>query len=186
MPNAQQGNNDSQIANPITGAMSFGLVGALVAAIGASIRDNSVHDEAMTVLVGGVIVGAMAGTVGCCTSNPSENASACAKFTLGLLSAGIALTAFFTSPMMGELILDKDTNWDDVIIDEIVGGLSLTAGALGAAAVVGGAALCANAAQYCSNRFFASASSVPPTESLTANKQAAPTDDEISTASNRV
>lgn len=54
----------SPVSNPVSGAITYGLGCAASVALGAAVRGHSVHDEAMTVVIGGVICGAVAGLMG--------------------------------------------------------------------------------------------------------------------------
>jgi hypothetical protein len=135
MQQTNEEQKSSNIQDPCSGAMSIGLVGAAVTAIGANIMGHSVHDEAMTVLTGGVITGALAGTFGCCLPD-TQNANLGMKIAFGVLKAGLGLAATLTAPLMGETILNLGTSWSDTVVDGLVGGSVVAAGVIGLAATV--------------------------------------------------
>lgn len=118
-----------KISNPISGAILTGLFGAADVAVGAAVRQNDVHDEAMTMLVGGVITGAMAGVVGCMIPS-ARNVPVQIKLAIGILNVGLIVAAGLTAPLMGELILDNDTKWGRVIVDDLIGGAILLGGTI--------------------------------------------------------
>ncbi len=115
-------NNSSNnpINNPISGAMTFGLCGAAMTAIGAAIRKNSVHNEAMVVLVGGVITGAIAGSLGCCLPE-TKDVNLTMQICFGLLTIGLQLAAFLSAPKIGEHIMNLGTKWNTTVVDELIG-----------------------------------------------------------------
>lgn len=125
---ADDNKNKSQAINPVSGAMIFGLSGAAVTAIGAAIRKNDVHSEAISVLVGGVITGALAGTIGCCITG--ENAS----LGLQLLEVSLSIAPSLTAPLMGDLVMDLDNKWGRVIVDGLIGDATVVGGVIGVAA----------------------------------------------------
>ncbi len=127
----------NNINNPIPGAITYGLGGAAVTAIGAAIRGNNIHKEAMTVLVGGVITGAMAGTFGCCLPN-TEDSSCSMKIACGALNSGLQLAAFLTAPIMGEQIMDLGISWAPTVVDGLIGDGVI----LGGVAAIGTVACC--------------------------------------------
>ncbi len=133
MPNKQE--IQSKVKNPCTGAGTFGLGGAAVTALGAYILGSEVQKEALVVLVGGVITGAMAGTIGCCLPQSTENTGLHIKCTLGLLETGLAVGALLTAPIMGETIMQLGTEWKQTVIDELVGSATVAGGACGLVAV---------------------------------------------------
>lgn len=167
----------SKVRNPVSGAMAYGLGGAAIAATGAAIRDNAVHNEAMTILVGGVITGAIAGSVGCCVPQTNESSNLCLRLGLGVLDLGLNVAAFLSAPTMGELVMDLDVPWGRVLVDELIGSATLTGGVLGVAATVGisyGAYKCAQ--HCCSSNFFTPAANTisKPTVQLPAIDLEAP------------
>lgn len=91
-------------------------------ALGAVVRNNSVHDEAMTVILGGVVCGAIAGFVGMMILISSPGSF---KIMDSLLQAG----AVFSLPAMGHLLRDYDSyKYTDIIIDMFVGGCIIGGG----------------------------------------------------------
>lgn len=127
-------NDSSQIKNPVTGAMVFGLSGAAVTAIGAAIRKNNVHTEAMSVLVGGVITGAIAGSVGCCITGDHAGLPFKLQLGLSLIETSLALAASLTAPLMGDLVMGYDNKWGRVIVDGLIGDATVIGGAVGVVA----------------------------------------------------
>jgi hypothetical protein len=125
-------------SNPVKGATA-GLVVSACTALGAKIIGHDVHQEALTTLVGGVIVGAIAGSFGCCVPNP-DGFSCSGKFAIYLLQTAIGNAVTCAAPVMGEAILGLGSNYSDTVIDTYVGSGVLTGGLLGVAGVVGGIA----------------------------------------------
>lgn len=106
----------SPVSNPFVGAIAYGLSCAGTVALGATIRDNNVHEEAMTVLVGGVVCGGIFGFVGMLilVASPSMFKIVDPLFQLG---------AVFSLPAMGHLIQNYDSyKYTEIIIDMFVGG----------------------------------------------------------------
>jgi hypothetical protein len=128
-------------SNPVKGAVA-GLGVSAVTAIGASIKGHDVHQEAMTNLVGGVIVGAIAGSLGCCVPNP-ENFELCGKFSIYLLQAAISTGVTFTAPLMGETVMGLGANYMQTVADSFIGSGVVSGAALGLAGVGLGATYCA-------------------------------------------
>ncbi len=129
--------NFSQVKNPFAGAVSFGLAGAAAAALGAVIRGNSVHNEAITVLVGGSVTGAIAGTLGCCIPGRTKEAPLTLMLCLGALESSLALAAALTAPLLGETIMHLGTTWSTIIIDELIASGVIVGGVVGLASVAG-------------------------------------------------
>lgn len=113
---------NSPVANPISGAITYGLGTAATVSIGAVIRKNRVHDEAMTILIGGVICGVIFGIVGL-----SMEMFAPSKFKAvdGILQCG----ALFSSPAMGYFVRQYSSyKYTEVVIDMFVGGCVASGG----------------------------------------------------------
>lgn len=125
-------------SNPISGAISAGLGGAACVAIGAAIRDNDVDDEAMTQMVGGVITGAIAGFLGYCYELKSSDQEQTLCSIKSALDIGLSFGALLTAQLMGEEILDRGTTWEDVVVDNLIGGSILAGGACAIGALVCG------------------------------------------------
>lgn len=119
------------VAGAITGAMSgavlFGPGGAAVTAMGAAINDQSVSNEALTVLVGGSLTGAMAGAINRVLWNASDTP---ASWRLKMGSALLGLAASLTAPLMGKLILNNDNDWGQTVVDGVIGGAVLVGAGL--------------------------------------------------------
>ena len=179
MQQANEEKKSSDVRNPCAGAMSFGLGGAAVTAIGADIMGHSVHKEALTVLVGGVITGAFAGTFGCCLPD-TQDANLGMKIAFGVLEAGLCAAASLTAPLMGERILNLGTSWGETVVDGLVGGGVLTAGCLGLAATV---AVGVGVLSCCNGTLFAQRNT---TGNNTATSLSAAVENEAATAVNRV
>lgn len=141
----------SEFTNPVCGAVAIGIGNAIGTSIGASIRNNNVHDETITNLTGGVITGAIAGLFACCLPKYNEDSSSALKFSVGILHSSLALAASLTAPLMGEALLHYDTKWSEVVTDDLIGGASLLGATVGAAALLG---LCAGAVSQNSSSFF--------------------------------
>ena len=116
--------------NPFNGALSFGPGGALGVTIGASIMRHDIHKLAMTILTGGAIIGAAAGLVGWVIKQFGDDKSFMQKFSQYI----VASAAFFTSPFMGEYIMQYNLKWADLIVDQLIGSGIITGGVL---AIVG-------------------------------------------------
>ena len=112
---------------------------------------DAADKEAITMLVGGVINGAM-GAVGTWLLSPEiKKDSSCSLSCYSLmLTAGINVTAQLTAQMMGELILHKGSEWAPTVIDTLVGSATITGGALAVGLTCGGLGLC------CSTMFSSS------------------------------
>jgi hypothetical protein len=117
----------------------MGLFGAAQTAIGAAIRGNSVHNEAMTALVGGLVTGAMAGTLGCCLPD-TKNASFGLTFGVVVLEMSLGLASSLSAPKMGEEIMGLGIDWSTTVEDQLIGGCAVAGGL-----VAVGAALCCSA-----------------------------------------
>ncbi|MFA6302034.1 MAG: hypothetical protein WC627_02735 [Legionella sp.] len=133
-------NNQTKKTNPLMGVSIFGLGATLIVALGAIIRDNKVHDEALAVLVGGAINGAIAGLVHSCIPTTNEDSNSCLKFVTAVLDTALPITAFLTAPLMGEQYLGYGSSWGETVLDEIIESASI-AGSVelaGATAVVAG------------------------------------------------
>lgn len=181
MQQTNEEQKSSSIHNPCSGAMTFGLGGSTLTAIGADIMGHSVQKEALTVLVGGVITGALAGTLGCCLPN-TKDANLGMKIAFGVLEMGLGLAASLTAPLMGERILNMGTSWGETVVDGLVGGSVLAAGAVGLAAAV---AVRVGVLSCCTGTLFAQRN---PTRDTTATPLpvAVAVENEVSIAANRV
>lgn len=129
--------NRRSISNPFVGAIAIGVGRAISTAIGAAIRENDVHSEALTVLAGGAITGAIAGLLGCCIPETDNNSSLFLKMAEGVLVTGISVAAILTAPIMGEECLQLGIDWGQVIVDSLIGDATITACVL-AIGIVGG------------------------------------------------
>lgn len=139
--------NKQRVTNPISGAAAIGLGEALAVTMGAAIRKNSIDDEALTVLAGGVITGAIIGTIGYCIPNTDKDSHTCLKIATAVLYTTLTLAALLTAPLMGEKCLKRDTKWGETVIDGLIGeAILIGAVATVAATYVGGS--------YCRNKFF--------------------------------
>lgn len=115
-----------------------GLLTSAATAIGAVISEtfdpeaHDVHTEAMTTLVGGAIVGALASCVGFSLLNLATNetnqtsVNKCARLVEFMMSIGIILSA----PLAGEFILNSGTEWDATVIDTLLGMAVMCGGAI--------------------------------------------------------
>ncbi|MBA4697315.1 MAG: hypothetical protein H2069_08025 [Legionella sp.] len=131
------------VAGGITGAISgtvlFGPGGAAVTAMGAAINDQNVSNEALTVLVGGSLTGAIAGAINRVLRNASDTP---ASWRLNLGTALLGVAASLTAPLMGKLVLSNDNDWGQTIVDGLIGeavllGAALTARACTACCAIG-------------------------------------------------
>lgn len=122
--------------NPVSTAITTALAGAAGVATGAAMRGNSVHNEALTILAGGAITGAIAGLVGCCIPETDKDFSRSAKFAIAAAQATLGLAATLTAQLMGEACLHLHTNWDETVKDQLAGTAAITAGVLAVGATV--------------------------------------------------
>ncbi len=160
--------NQLQVNNPCTGAISYGLGGAVSIALGswAWFHETNLRANTLTVLAGGAVTGAIAGSVGCCVPATDEDSSLCARIGLGTLNSALALTAYLTAPLMGEAMLNYGTKWNEVVIQELAGGATIVGG-VAALAIVGGVICCApKLAECCSTLFSGSSTNRSLTEKL--------------------
>lgn len=127
----------NQFSKPISSAVSMALGSAAAVATGAAMRGNNVHNEAVTILAGGAITGAIAGLFRCCIPETDEDFSTSAKFAIAAAQTTLALAATLTAQLMGEACLNLHTNWDETVIDQFAGTATITAGVLAVAATVG-------------------------------------------------
>jgi hypothetical protein len=130
-------NDTSNVNNPISGAIAYGLGGALAVTIGASIRGNSVYNEALTILAGGAITGAFAGLVGCSIPTTNKDSEVRLRLAVGVINTALGLAAFLTAPLMGEQCLNLGTDWNQTVVDGLVGSATVAACSLGVAVAVG-------------------------------------------------
>jgi hypothetical protein len=144
---------NQKLANPCTGAIVFGLNGALMVTIGAAIRENNINTEALTVLVGGALTGAIAGSLGCFVPHKDSDVNIWLRISLGVLNAALCAAPFLTGPLLGEECLGLGSNWGQMLIDELIG----------AGVIFGGAVVLGLAGTACKKlgeqRFFSSISS---------------------------
>lgn len=135
-------NYHSIVRNPILSAFVFGPGAATLTAIGTAIlgdKDRNILDDTMTVLIGGVTVGAMvSGVALCLPNNATENNHLNLKLCLGAL----AVTAMLTAPLMGKEVMQLDTQYTSILLEEAVGAAAIA----GATATVG---VCILAAAGC-------------------------------------
>lgn len=139
---------NSEFTNPVSGAIAIGIGNAIGTSIGASIRNNNVHDETITNLTGGVITGAIAGLFACCLPKIQEDSSSALKFSVGVLHSSLSLAASLTAPLMGEALLHYGTEWSDVVIDDLIGTATFVGGALALGCIVGGVKLGQNCSSF--------------------------------------
>lgn len=133
----------SKLRNPCVAAGGYGLVGAMSTAIGASLLERSVHDQGLTVLVGGAVTGAIAGSLGWCLHRVDRgDLSIGLKIVYGVLETGLDTAAALTAPLMGEQIMGYGTEWGATMVSELVGA-SVLVGAGFALAACGGLFYCA-------------------------------------------
>ena len=120
------------LRDPCAGAFNLGTLSALCASLGAVFRHRAVHHEALTALVGGVINGAIVGSIG--PFLPEKNHFKLSSYRTYLLIAlcefGLEIAAQLTSARMGELVLRTDINWGQTIIDQCVGAYFLIGASL--------------------------------------------------------
>ena len=138
--------SESQISNPIKAAVSHGLVGSGMVALGATIMIHNVRNEALSVLIGGSITGAIAGTIGYCLPN-KENASTALLIALNALETSISLASTLTAPLLGDSIAKLGNEWGNTVVNELIG-----VGVIGGS-ILGVTGLCV-LGKYCSSRFF--------------------------------
>lgn len=130
--------NKLNLRNPVAGATAIGLGLPLATTIGAVVRHNDIHAEAMTTLVGGVISGAIAGTFGCCVPEADKNSSCCLQFSVAVLSKALVTAAALTAPLIGEKCLNLGITWGQTVIDGLIGDAILLGGVLAVGATCTG------------------------------------------------
>ena len=142
---------NNTLRNPITGAFScLGL--AACAAGGATYRENNVHDEAITMLLGGVMTGAMAGALGMCIiPKVNKESSASTRFASWLITLGLEVAVVLTAPEMAEVVGYDTANKEDTIVDTFIGMGFATA----VIVALGCLALCTCGIAYCRSTTFA-------------------------------
>ncbi|MDQ5884180.1 MAG: hypothetical protein QG556_519, partial [Pseudomonadota bacterium] len=111
------------LRNICSGAFNVGISSSLAVTLGAVFRQRSPSNEALTMLLGGVINGAVVGSIG--SNLPEKNEFKLTSYRTYLLIAfcevALELGAQLTSPLMGELILKRGVQWGEIIIDDFVG-----------------------------------------------------------------
>ena len=123
--------------SPIGGASTC-LPMAACAALGAALRGNNVHNEAITMLVGGVQTGAMAGFLGMCVlPKITEESSLCTQVFSWLLTLVLEASAISTAPLIADAVEYPVDNEKDTVVDTFYG-----AGVISAVVVVLGVACC--------------------------------------------
>jgi hypothetical protein len=115
---AGQAQTSALMYNPCSTAISCSIGGCIAVIIGAAIRDHSVHDEGITLLTGGAIVGFGIGmilmTLFCIV--PPQNA-----LTVSVSAGTLLLGANFLSIYVGLQILDYDIGYTQVLADYFIG-----------------------------------------------------------------
>lgn len=120
----------SPVSNPVTGAISYGLGCAAFVALGAAVRGHSVHDEAMTVLIGGVICGAIAGLLGSILLILLPQTFAVAEYML-------QLAALLVIPFVGHQSHTwAEFNYVYVLIDILIGSAIIAGGVCALVSVI--------------------------------------------------
>lgn len=113
--------SQSPVGNPITAAITFGLSGAALVAIGAVIRGHDIWKEAMVIMSGGGLTGGFAGLVGYWLYVNHES-------IFKLLEGILEFCAFFAAPAMGNLLLRKNGfSYLRLLIDLLIGTAIATA-----------------------------------------------------------
>jgi uncharacterized membrane protein YczE len=120
------------------------ILGSALTSVGAVLRNNNVHDETLTMLVGGVYIGAVIGLVNNLLPNTDENSSNCLKITNAVIQVGLGVAAGLTAPLVGENYLHYNTKWNETAIDYFTGAAIATAGAI----VIGTAVSCVVSCKY--------------------------------------
>lgn len=111
----------SPTSNPLSAAFAYGLGGAACTALGAAICHKDVNNEAMAVLVGGSICGAIFGSAGLMVLMLSPELY---KFVDAFLQFG----ALFATPAMGCSVASYPTcSYNRILIDFLVGNAVLAA-----------------------------------------------------------
>lgn len=110
----------TSVDNPINGAITFGLGAPLTVAIGAAIRGNNIHQEAITVLYGGLVIGFICGMFGACIIGQKNEQF----YNVVLQWCGILLT-----PLLGRVMSGfASATWSRVIVDGMVGSCVIVGG----------------------------------------------------------
>jgi len=110
----------TSVDNPIYGAISFGLGTPITVAIGAAIRGINVHQEAMTVLYGGLVIGFICGMFGACIIGQKNEQF----YNVVLQWCGILLT-----PLLGRVMSGyASATWSRVVVDSLVGSCIIVGG----------------------------------------------------------
>lgn len=107
-----------------------GIYFSAATALGSLVRGTRVHDESLTMLVGGVYNGVIFGFLNQLLPETTENSSNCLKITKAVLQVGLGVAATLTAPQAGEDSLHYNVKWDETVTD------CYTGAAIGAAAVI--------------------------------------------------
>lgn len=112
----------TSVDNPIVGAIAFGLGSPIRVSIGASIRGNNVHEEALTVLYGGLVIGFICGVLGAglIISKPKNEQ---------IYNVLLQWCAILLTPLLGQRMNGYDSaTWTRVITDQLVGSCIIIGG----------------------------------------------------------
>lgn len=111
------------LRNICSGAFNIGTSASFGVTLGAVFRQRSFSNEALTMLLGGVINGAIVGSIG--SILPEKNEFKLMSYRtyllIGFCEIALELGAQLTSPLMGELLLKRGIQWGETIIDAFVG-----------------------------------------------------------------
>jgi hypothetical protein len=122
----------------------FGILGSALTSVGAVLRNRNAHDETLTMLVGGIYVGALLGLVNSLLPETNENSSNCLKFTTAVFQVGLGVAASLTAPLVGEGYLHYNTQWNETVIDYYTGAAIVAAGAIVIGSAIGCGVGCVN------------------------------------------
>jgi hypothetical protein len=112
------------------GSFSVGIFGATSTAIGASITNNNVGDEASTWAVGGLLTGGALGLVLALTALCVETKDRLNNFFRNVFEFALTCVACSYTQDTGEYLLDKDTDKKQVVSDTFYGLLIMMAAGL--------------------------------------------------------
>lgn len=111
--------SQSPVGNPVTGAITFGLISAALVAIGAAVRGHDIWKMAIITMSGGGITGGVAGAIGYCLYIYNED-----RFKS--FESSLECCALFSAPLAGLVLSNILTNKRELsylrlLIDLLVG-----------------------------------------------------------------
>jgi hypothetical protein len=107
--------------DPFSGAVILGLLGSFSTFIGATIRSNPTHDECIVVLIGGCILGAVAGCISLFLSWIPIKTEV-TKIIIAVIDNGLLFSGIICAPILGIALMNVSSpSWSIIISDEFIG-----------------------------------------------------------------